>query len=132
MKDIDERIRDALLDEDARYLEGVETELPMHLRVIEVFRGRSRWLVLVAVIVGLVFMALAVVACLRFAEAESVRDMLAWCLGFMFCMAAVLGMKIWFWMELNRNAVTREVKRVELQLAQISARLAELQKASNA
>jgi hypothetical protein len=34
-------------------------------------------------------------------------------------------MKIWYWLELNKNAVTREIKRLELQVARLSARMRE-------
>ncbi len=128
MNDIDKKIREALQEDDARYLEDVETELPILKMVLEVFQGRSRWLVILGCIAGIVFMALGVYSGVRFFQAEVVHDMLAWSLGIVFCMAAVTAMKIWFWLELNKTAVTREVKRVELQLAQLSGRLRELQK----
>jgi hypothetical protein len=31
-------------------------------------------------------------------------------------------LKIWFWMEMHKNAVLREVKRLELQIARLAAR----------
>ena len=31
-------------------------------------------------------------------------------------------LKMWYWMELNKNALTRGIKRVELQLALLSNR----------
>jgi len=32
-------------------------------------------------------------------------------------------MKTWWWMEVNKNAITREVKRLELQIARLAARV---------
>ena len=37
-----------------------------------------------------------------------------------FSLAAVMGMKIWHWMEMQRHALTREIKRVELQVANLA------------
>ena len=34
-----------------------------------------------------------------------------------FLLIAISMMKIWYWMELNKHAIMRELKRVELQLA---------------
>jgi hypothetical protein len=31
--------------------------------------------------------------------------------------------KVWFWLELQKNAIVREVKRLEVQVASISAQL---------
>ena len=43
------------------------------------------------------------------------------------CFGAVSGIKIWYWLEMNRLAITREVKRLELQMAQIARKLARSQ-----
>ena len=32
-------------------------------------------------------------------------------------------MKIWGWMEISKNFVTREIKRVELQIARLASRI---------
>ncbi|MBZ0171437.1 MAG: hypothetical protein K8E66_03575 [Phycisphaerales bacterium] len=51
--------------------------------------------------------------------------MIGWGLGFLMAMIAVSMMKTWYFMEMNRNCVLREVKRVELQIARLAERLAE-------
>ena len=43
--------------------------------------------------------------------------MIGWATGFLSLFLWVVMMKIWFWLELLRNSVTREVKRLELQVA---------------
>ncbi len=45
--------------------------------------------------------------------------------GFVFCMGAISMMKIWYWMEMQRIGVTREIKRLELQVACLTQRLTE-------
>jgi uncharacterized membrane protein YciS (DUF1049 family) len=40
------------------------------------------------------------------------------------CFGAVTAIKIWYWLKMNRLAITREVKRLELQVAQIARKLA--------
>ena len=39
------------------------------------------------------------------------------------CFSAIAGMKVWYWLELNKNAVTREIKRLELQIARLASRI---------
>ena len=46
-------------------------------------------------------------------------------IGFVFCINAVAMLKLWYFMEMNKNAVTREVKRLELQIARLAKRLSE-------
>ncbi|MEE8169622.1 MAG: DUF6768 family protein [Phycisphaerae bacterium] len=38
-------------------------------------------------------------------------------------MSAVAMLKIWYWMEMQRIVVMREIKRVELQIARLAARI---------
>jgi uncharacterized membrane protein YciS (DUF1049 family) len=50
--------------------------------------------------------------------------MIGWATGFVWCALFIMMVKIWYWLDLNRNAVTREIKRLELQVAQLSRRVA--------
>ncbi len=125
MKDIDSQIREALRQEDADLLEHYRAEPAIHEMVIETFRGRWRWLVAMTFVMICVFVVLMAVCVYQFFHAESVRAMIAWAMGFAWALVAIGMFKIWYWMELNRNSVTREIKRLELQVAQLSRRLAE-------
>ena len=49
--------------------------------------------------------------------------MLIWGASAAFCFAVVTTIKIWYWMEMTRNALLRDIKRVELQIAQLAQRL---------
>ncbi|MEZ6165546.1 MAG: DUF6768 family protein [Phycisphaerales bacterium] len=59
----------------------------------------------------------------RFFNSTETKALLAWGFAFTFCMTAVGMLKMWFWMEMQRIAVTREVKRVELLTAKLLERL---------
>ena len=121
--DLDNTIRDALRSNDAALLKelGGETSLPELL--MDNFKGTFRLLNIGGILVALAMMALAIYCAIRYFRAESVRELLAWAVGFCFCMLALLAIKIWFWLELNKHAVTREIKRVELQLARLAAKM---------
>ncbi len=49
--------------------------------------------------------------------------MLLWGAGLGLCTSGILAMKIWFWMEFQRNGLTREIKRLELQVAHLASEL---------
>jgi hypothetical protein len=49
--------------------------------------------------------------------------MVRWGAGFFFCVIVAVGCKLWYWMQLDRLAISREIKRVELILAHLAARL---------
>ena len=123
MKDIDDKIRQALRAEDADLFDEVEGEQSIHQMVMETFRGRQRWLIMLAIAFGFFFMGLAIFCAVQFFDAETTKAMIAWSIGFVFAFSAVTAMKVWYWMELNKNAIKREIKRLELQIARLAGRL---------
>ncbi len=123
MNELDDKIREALRKEDAELFEEFGGEPSMYEMVMETFRGRYRWMVFVAVFYTLVFIVLFILAAIRLFNAEATRDMLMWAAACFVCWSAVFMMKVWYWMELNKNAVMREIKRLELQIARLAARI---------
>lgn len=123
MNDIDRKIQDALRKEDAEVWADFESEPPVFDLIMETFRGRYRWLAVMAVFWTFVFMGLGVYSFVRFFGAQETRELLLWGGAAGICFMAVGMMKIWYWMELNKNALTREMKRLELQIARLSGRL---------
>ena len=71
------------------------------------------------------FLVLFFVFAYQFSQAESVRAMIAWAAGCLWSATAMGLFKIAYMMELNKNSVTREIKRLELELAHLSRRLLE-------
>lgn len=121
MNELDEKIREALRAEDADiFADGPDQSL--HEMVIASFKGKQRWLMIVMFVATFVYTGLAVVAAVRFFQVETIRAMIAYATGFMFCLMVVALMKMWYWTQLDKNAILREVKRLELQVARLSGR----------
>jgi len=123
MNVLDDKIREALQQEDAELFEDVGGEPSIFEMLMETFRGRHRWLVFLTMFWTMVFMVLGVLSVIRFFRAEEMRDMLMWAAASAFLLSGVSMMKVWYWMELNKNSVTREIKRLELQIARLAGRL---------
>ncbi len=123
MKDIDDIIREAIADDDDKRWFDELDEQSIHEMVVDSFQGKSRWLVIGVYVSIAGFACMLVFSVAKFFAADSEREMIAWGVSSMFCCTAVAMMKIWYWMELNKNAVTREIKRFELQLARLTSRL---------
>ena len=122
MNDLDRKIQEALPPDDAQLL-GPPGEPPLWQQFTEMFRGRLGW-VSVLVLVGTLALAVFTVAsAVCFFRAEGEREMIAWAGGFGLGLLAVSFGRLWFWLLMHRNAVLREVKRVELQLARLSGQL---------
>ena len=120
MTDLDAKIRDALKAEDAD-LFGDEPGLPA--MVAESFRSKNRWLVWVVWVSIFIFTGIAGWTAYGFFTAETIDAKMEWGLIVALAMLSVVMLEQWYWMELQKNTVVREVKRVELQIARLAGRL---------
>ncbi|QDU62574.1 hypothetical protein Pan216_34410 [Planctomycetes bacterium Pan216] len=124
MSHLDDKIRQALAMDDTDLLQRMD-EQSLQEKIVDSFRGRSRWLVVLTFVGTFVFTVLMFLCAAAFFQAESVRALVGWSVGFLFCSLTVSLFKIFYWMELHKNTVTRELKRLELQVARLAQRLEE-------
>ena len=119
MSNIDQAIRQALSAEDAEFLARFESEAPLHEQVLATLGGRFGFFNVLAWVVGLAMFGGFLYCGWQAWNAVEMRDLVLWACG---ALCAFLGLgliKIWFWMELQKNQVLREVKRLELQVARL-------------
>lgn len=120
MSNLENAIREALSAEDAAFLARFEEEGKFS-QALGTFRGQSGALnVFAAIITFAMFGGFLYCAWSAF-EATAVRETVLWSAGALLAMLAVAMLKMYFWMEINRNATLREVKRLELQVARLAA-----------
>ena len=124
MSDFDDTLKHALTDEREQLDELVAQSQPGLIELLlGAFRGQSILMNIMFMVPGLVFTVLAVLSIFWFFDAQTVRDQIMFATIFMTCNAIVMTLKIWFWMVMNRNATTREIKRLEIQVAELSRKL---------
>ena len=123
MTDIDAKIRASLQEEDAELLGKLTADLSLRDQVAASFRSRTSWLMTIMMIIMVPVFLVGVWSGWEFLHAEDTRDIARWAVAFWLTMMAVALLKIFYWMELSKNAVVREVKRLELQVAALTARL---------
>jgi hypothetical protein len=121
-KELDRLIRDALQQDDADLLRQFEEQSTVEL-LTESFRGRRKLTAIGGVVANLLLLGAAVVAAGRFTDAVDQRSMLIWAGAVGFCVLAITAIKIWWWIEMARIGITRDLRRVELQVALLSQRL---------
>ena len=122
-KSIDDEIREALSAEDARLLEEYDEEPSLLEVTLKSMTGRFQRINLMGAVVMVIFVALGFYSGWQFYLATELKSLLGWSLGVMFCVTTVGMMKIWYWMLINRYDATREIKRLELQVARLAQQL---------
>ena len=122
MTELDDKIRETLREQfgEDDFADGADAAV--FDLVIDTFRGRNRWLTYLGVTGGVVVMGVSVFAAMRFFRAGDTRSMILWATIFLASFFAVGIMKVWFWMQMDKNAMMRELKRIELRIARIAAR----------
>lgn len=122
MESIDERIQKAFSSEDQAFLARMDAG-SLYSDIAATFRGHTRWLNALALLFALVLLAVGVVCGWQFATQTDLRSMQLWGAGTILSFLALGLIKLWFWMEVQKVAIVCEIKRVELQLASLTAAL---------
>jgi|SRR6056297_204985 len=116
---IDERIRKELEDQGSAIDELTVEEKSLFGMLFRVFTGGlARWAAF-GMVLTLIFFGLTLWCGYEFFTAASVDDRVFWGVLALVAFHAVSMFKLWFFMEMNRHSVTREVKRVEIALASL-------------
>jgi uncharacterized membrane protein YciS (DUF1049 family) len=122
MTNLDQAIRQALSAEDAEFLARFEKEAPLHEQVLGTFKGQWAALNIFAAIITFAVFGAFLYCAWQFFQVSELRDLVFWSAGAIVSALFVAMLKIWFWMEMHKNVVLREVKRLELQVARLAAR----------
>lgn len=123
MSKLDDAIRQTLSAEDAALLEGLGADQPLHDQLMQTFQGKLAWMNIVGWIAGFAVAAVLAYCGWQFVNAPDVREMLLWGGGAALACAGLVLIKIWFWLELQKNSVVREIKRLELQVARLTSNM---------
>ena len=124
MKDIDDKILAALQSETEQSLQEYEEELGLFGLVGESFKGAMKWVVIAAFALIFIFIGLVIYCGINFYHATDIALKLNWFAAGMAAFIIVAILRLWFFMELNRLSIRRDIKRVELQLSLLATKIA--------
>jgi uncharacterized membrane protein len=122
MSNLDRAIRDALSKEDAEFLSRFDEHSTPVGEVLDTFRGRWALMNGFAALITFALFGAFVYCAWHMFGATDARETVLWSVGAIIAMLGVAMLKMYFWMEINKNAVLREVKRLELQVARLASR----------
>lgn len=117
MNKLDDAIRQTLSKEEAALLESIGADQPLSHQLLQTLQGKLAWMNAVAWFAGFAVAGALAFCGWQFFHAPDIREMLIWGAGGGLACAGVVLIKTWFWLEMQKNSVVREVKRLELQIA---------------
>jgi len=114
---IDDLLKGALSEEDAEILEKLGDEQSIFEQLKDIYSGKMKWISIYVTFLIFVFGALFVYCLIEFLNTKDIREMLLWGAGLGGSFLTVVMLKIWKFMQMDKNALLREIKRLELQIS---------------
>jgi len=124
MEEIDQLIKDTLSKEEAAFYDSLE-EQNLFDMVVGLFKGKNAWLLITTNIVTIVFFAFFVYCFIQYLSVDSAEEIMKWGIGSLMLLLSISMLKIYAWMQMDKNAILREMKRLELQVMSLSGKMAD-------
>lgn len=116
MSEIDDMIKKALTEEESEVLKSLEEESFFDMLTAN-FKGKLGWISVYAAVLTFVFFGISIYAAIEFFKTDVVKELIMWSAVFMFSIITVSLLKIWQWLQMDKNRLLREIKRLELQVS---------------
>ncbi|MEM6915573.1 MAG: DUF6768 family protein [Verrucomicrobiota bacterium] len=120
--ELDELLAESFSEEDRDLLKKLSHDPSVFEMIGDSYRGRNRWINIYATLWIFLFLGGAVWCGFQFAatDPEATKEIIGYGIGCAFCILVTGLLKMWFWLEMHRNAITREIKRLELTIIGVS------------
>lgn len=119
---IDELIKETLNEEEAKFYDELE-EQNLIGKLGEVYKGKIGWLAMIMNVVLLVIFGLFIYCIVQFFGSNETNDLIKWASAGFLCIIVMSMLKLYIWMQMDKNDILREMKRLELQVATLSNKL---------
>ena len=115
-KEMDDLIHQALTKEEAAYYEQLgEQNMPQ--MISELFKGKNSWLAVVMFTFNIIVLGLSIYTFVEMLTTDLMPDKLEWAFYTLIGFITMSMIKIYNWNQMDKNAILREIKRVEFQVA---------------
>ncbi|WP_407556900.1 DUF6768 family protein [Winogradskyella sp. 4-2091] len=124
IEEIDQLIKETLTEEEAKFYDDLE-EQSVFAMIAGLYKGKNLWFTVVMHIVNLVAFGFLIYCAIEAFKTESTNELILWIAGFFICFTTMCMIKIYAWLQIHRNALQRELKRLELQVSSLSSKISE-------
>ncbi|MGS2726404.1 DUF6768 family protein [Psychroserpens sp. BH13MA-6] len=122
IEDIDQLIKETLTEEEAKFYDDLDEQNFLGM-LGGLFKGKNVWLTVIMQIINIVAFGFMIYCLIQTFDVENTNDLMLWIGGFFFCFLTMSMLKIYAWMQIHKNALVREIKRLELQISFLSGKI---------
>jgi len=120
-EEVDQLIKEALTEEEAKFYDNLD-EQNLFQMLGGVFSGKNKWLIILMNIVMLAVFVFLVYSVVQYFNTDVTNEMINWSLSIIVCLLIISMLKLFVWMQMDKNSLMRELKRLELQVSTLSAK----------
>lgn len=113
---IDDLIKEALSKEEAKFYDELGEQNLME-KLGGVHKGKLGWLAILLNIIHLLVFVVFVYCVVQFLGTEQTNELIKWSSASFLCLIFMGMIKLFMWMQMDKNDILRELKRLELQIA---------------
>ena len=123
-EDIDQLIKETLTEEEARFYNDLQEQNLMQM-VLGIFSGKNSWIVIVMSIIQVIFFGFFIYCAIQFFNTEVTNELIKWGIFGTLSLMASSMLKLFSWMQMDKKAIIRELKRLELQVSSLASKISE-------
>ena len=123
-ENIDQLIKQTLTQEEAKFYDDLD-EKNILGSLIEIFNGKNSWIVIIMNIVSLIAFGLFVYCVVQFFNTDDTNELIKWVAGGFVFISMSSMIKIYMWMQVDKNRVLNEIKRIEILISSLSHKISE-------
>ena len=121
-EEIDQLIKESLSKEDARFYHDLD-EQGMFKQWGSIYKSKlGAWAVFISAM-QLIFTVLIFWTGYRFLTADGMEPLIKWGAGLFLSFIVVAQLKLWHWMQMDKNTILLEMKRLEFQVAVLTEKI---------
>ncbi|GAA0724201.1 hypothetical protein GCM10009430_28500 [Aquimarina litoralis] len=119
MEDIDKLIKEMLTEEEAKFYDDLDEQTIFEM-IGGLYKTKNRWIIVVMNIVNLIAFGLFIYCIVKFLETENTNELIKWSVAGLLSIMVASMLKIYSWLQIDKNALIREIKRLELQISSLA------------
>lgn len=123
-EDIDQLIKETLTEEEAKFYDDLDEQSLMQM-ISGLFRGKNSWIVVVMSIVQVIFFGCFIYCAIQFFNTQVTNELIKWGVFGTIMLIGSSMLKLFSWMQMDKKAIIREIKRLELQVSSLSGKISE-------
>ena len=123
-ENIDQLIKETLTQEEAKFYDDLD-EKNILGSLVEIFNGKNSWIVILMNIVSLGAFGLFVYCVVQFFNTDDTNELIKWVAGGFIFISMSSMIKLYMWMQVDKNRVLNEIKRIEILISSLSHKISE-------